>query len=280
MIRFLRAGYYTSLQDEGRFGYRALGIPQAGPMDKKAFAMAQVLLPLENDCHAIECTYFGPKIQFEKELQFVITGAQGDFQLDGVNIVLNRVYNGKKGSCLDIGKMTKGIRCYIRFLAQLKVPETMGSVSFYFPITPPTFKNNEVIKGNPLGGSDKAMAHLRVDDRYLNQTVLEVKKGPDWGLLSKEQQYQILQAELSVIAHNRMGYKLAGGVENDFTSLESQMVIPGMVQLTPGGEFIVAMADGQVTGGYLQVLQLTEEAQSILAQKGETCALTFSYIPH
>jgi allophanate hydrolase subunit 2 len=39
------------------------------------------------------------------------------------------------------------------------------------------------------------------------------------------------------------------------------------VQLTPGGKIIILMRDAGVTGGYPRILQLSEDAQSRLAQK-------------
>jgi allophanate hydrolase subunit 2 len=44
-------------------------------------------------------------------------------------------------------------------------------------------------------------------------------------------------------------------------------VYPGTVQLTPSGKMIVLMRDAQVTGGYPRILQLSEYAIAVLAQK-------------
>ena len=54
-----------------------------------------------------------------------------------------------------------------------------------------------------------------------------------------------------------MGYRLTSKLKNDFYNLRSKIVIPGIVQFTPGGEMIIATADCQVTGGYLQILLLS-----------------------
>jgi allophanate hydrolase subunit 2 len=43
--------------------------------------------------------------------------------------------------------------------------------------------------------------------------------------------------------------------------------LPGTVQLTPSGKLIVLMKDGQTTGGYPRILQLSDKSISILAQK-------------
>ena len=64
-----------------------------------------------------------------------------------------------------------------------------------------------------------------------------------------------------------MGIQLEELVSNQLEELPTNPVFPGTVQLTPGGKIIVLMRDAGVTGGYPRILQLTEEGQSILAQK-------------
>ena len=51
-----------------------------------------------------------------------------------------------------------------------------------------------------------------------------------------------------------------------------------MIQLTPGGELLIATADCQVTGGYLQILQLTPHSLACLVQKREGENPTFQNI--
>ena len=43
--------------------------------------------------------------------------------------------------------------------------------------------------------------------------------------------------------------------------------LPGTVQLTPKGKLIILMRDGQTTGGYPRIMQLSAAAISVLAQK-------------
>jgi len=72
-----------------------------------------------------------------------------------------------------------------------------------------------------------------------------------------------------------MGYRLTSKLKNDFYNLRSKIVIPGIVQFTPGGEMIIATADCQVTGGYLQILLLTDDSLSKLVQKSEGSEVKF-----
>ena len=37
-------GIYTTVQDEGRFGYEQFGVSPAGPMDRRSFHIANLLV--------------------------------------------------------------------------------------------------------------------------------------------------------------------------------------------------------------------------------------------
>ena len=105
--------------------------------------------------------------------------------------------------------------------------------------------------------------------------VLEVYQGPFWNKLDNQLKNKIEKSEYTIGSNNRMAYILSGiGLKNEI-STHSRSVIPGTVQLTPNGELIIVMRDGQVTGGYPRILQLTENSQSKLAQLGTGKLITF-----
>ena len=49
MIEIINHGIYTSIQDMGRHGFQALGVPVSGALDQQSFYMANRILnnPLE-----------------------------------------------------------------------------------------------------------------------------------------------------------------------------------------------------------------------------------------
>ena len=277
MIELTSSGFYTSIQDAGRQGFRHLGVPLSGPMDLTAFALANALLPHSMDQCVFECTMIGPSLKITTVLRFVLTGACVEAWLDDRPLEMNKVYQTSVGSKLKLGKVTQGLRAYLRFEAVLDLPLYFGSKSFFSPIT----QQQRLQKGDCIALQSQAgtlsqnNATLRVDSSYLTATALAVDFGPDWEMLPAQAQAQLLTEEHRVEAQDRMGYQLSTSVRFNAPKLLSQLVLPGMVQLTPGGKLIVATADCQVTGGYLQVLQLTPKALDTLVQKVEGKKLTF-----
>ena len=281
MITFISSGFYTSIQDVGRQGFRHLGVPLSGPMDQTAFDLANDLLPHPADQCVFECTMIGPTLKITVAMRFVLTGASIEAWLDNRPLEMNKVYQTTVVSELKFGRVTRGLRTYLRFEAVLDLPLYFGSKSFFTPIT----KQRRLQKGDKITLQTRPETlhqnntSLRVDSSYLVATELAVDFGPDWEMLPDKAQAQLLKEAHTVEVQDRMGYQLSSSVCFNAPKLLSQLVLPGMVQLTPGGKLLVATADCQVTGGYLQVLQLTPKALDALVQKAEGKKLTFRNKP-
>ncbi len=44
MIKFISKGLYTTIQDDGRFGYRNIGVPSSGYMDRESAQTANLII--------------------------------------------------------------------------------------------------------------------------------------------------------------------------------------------------------------------------------------------
>ena len=64
-----------------------------------------------------------------------------------------------------------------------------------------------------------------------------------------------------------MAYQLEETLDTHAQSMLTSATLPGTVQITPAGKLIILMRDGQTTGGYPRILQLSDDAINVLAQK-------------
>ncbi len=277
MVEVLDSGFYTTIQDEGRFGYRHLGIPVSGAMDKKAFGLAQILFGIKSCNSIIECAMIGPILLFHKPCSFVLTGAKMEAWLNDRTIENNTIVFAKAGDTLKLRKALKGMRTYIKIGGVLQIPSRLGSTSFFKPITPsPILKKGNTIEWNDEKSSYIPQnAKIRWDDSYLTNPILDVDLGPEIDCLNVEVRQLLLNSELTIESHNRMGYRIPTPFEMKPTGMLSCAVQPGTVQMTPSGTLIVVGFDGQVSGGYPRVFQLTTEALSQLVQKKERDRISF-----
>ena len=121
---------------------------------------------------------------------------------------------------------------------------------------------------------------VKINHHHFKNNILTCYKGPEFELLTKENQQKLVNKEFTISSdNNRMGYKLKEAL-TDFKKHQilTSAVLPGTVQITPSGVLIVLMRDCQVTGGYPRILQLTEASINCLAQKYTHQTINFSLI--
>ena len=66
MLKFIRAGMYTSVQDGGREGQRQWGISRCGALDKPAMTIANLLVGNAPEAAALEITLGQIDVQFTR----------------------------------------------------------------------------------------------------------------------------------------------------------------------------------------------------------------------
>ena len=276
-FKIIEPGFYTSIQDGGRYGYRNLGLPVSGPMDRNSFDVANKLVDNFNNEAVLESTLKGPTLLFSGPCFIAVSGAITPIFKNGKLIKLNQTFFCDIGDVLKIGVVEKGFRNYISFSGGIQKSKIFGSICQYFPITKnPTIKKGQIIMLKKLIRKRKLKTNSSKNLSF-NKNLIAYR-GPYWNNLNSELKLKILQTEFTIGSNDRMAYRLSGGCLENKISSPSTSVIPGTVQLTPKGELIIVMRDGQVSGGYPRILQLTENSQSILSQfkTGEVIKFTIS----
>lgn len=66
MLKVLRAGMQTTVQDLGREGYRQLGVSQSGALDAPALRIANLLVGNDENAAGLEITLGQFSVQFTK----------------------------------------------------------------------------------------------------------------------------------------------------------------------------------------------------------------------
>jgi biotin-dependent carboxylase-like uncharacterized protein len=270
MIKVLHPGFYSSIQDLGRFGYQEYGVPYSGVMDSTAAKLVNALLG--NDIHeaVIEMTMTGVKLEFETETCIAISGANMSAKLNQLPVEMNKMITIKPNDILSFGKLINGFRCYLGVLGGFKTETVMRSKSMFQNITSDVVlqKNNRLEINESTVAANKQYASIKFDSSYIESKVIDVFKGPEFECLSVVQQ-KFLFNNLYTISkdNNRMAYQLEEVLKNHLKPIITSAVLPGTVQLTPSGKLIILMRDCQTTGGYPRVLQLKASSIDVLSQK-------------
>ena len=264
MIKFISKGLYTTIQDDGRFGYRNIGVPSSGYMDRESAQTANLIIdnPINNP--VIEATLIGPTIKFEKSTFICITGSDFNPMLNESRISLYTPVKVNKGDILKINNSSIGSRCYISIKGGIKVDKVLGSKSYY-----PQISDSSIIeKGDEFKfeTNNSEPNYKLINQKFELNKNLKVFKGPEFNSLNKGSINKIIDQEFSIGINNRMAYNLKEKIQAGTTSIISSPVIPGTVQLTPSGQMIILHRDCQTSGGYPRILQLDEKSLNNLAQ--------------
>lgn len=271
MIKVLHPGFYSTLQDNGRFHYREYGIPVSGVMDSYSSQFANMLLGNAKDATVIEMTMLGGTFQFMEPTVISIAGAHMNPRLNDQPIDQNIIIPINRNDILSLGRVNAGFRTYLAIKDGFTTDIVLGSRSQYKPIT--RLNCLALDDGIPYNSIESDLVQnknvtVKFDGSILKRNIIEVFKGPEYCLLSKEQSEHLLSKEWKISKNNnRMAYQLEPLLENNLKSMLTSPVLPGTVQLTPKGNLIVLMKDCQTTGGYPRILQLTEDSINVLSQK-------------
>jgi biotin-dependent carboxylase-like uncharacterized protein len=236
---------------------------------------------LENDVSAsvLEITMTGPTLIFEEDTFIVLAGANMSATLNNLPIQNYKVYQVDVGDILSYGKLENGFRAYMAIKDGFKVTSILGSRSFYKPITIENrILDGDVIPYEPTKLFQPKISELKIDS-FLDENILEVYRAPEFDLLNDKQLEALFANDFTVSKeNNRMAYQIKEPIMGHSTNMLTSGTLPGTVQLTPSGKLIILMMDGQTTGGYPRIIQLSDKAISILAQKREGDRVAFKLI--
>ena len=257
-----------TVQDMGRFGYRGIGVPVSGTMDHDSASKANKLLGNDPDAALLEITMTGPTLQFEAPTYICLSGASLSPTLNNEPIANYQVLQVAKGDILSYGRLESGFRSYLAIKGGVKTELVMGSRSQYHPVTPEKcLKDGSTVDYDETVSFEPAISGLKVENGFMQES-LEVYKGPEFSMLSDAQLGALFGKPFSISEkNNRMAYQLAELIQGHKHSMLTSGTMPGTVQYTPAGRLIILMKDGQTTGGYPRILQLSQEAICLLAQK-------------
>lgn len=304
MIRVIRPGLLTSLQDNGRFGYQRFGIGPGGAMDRTAHRLASALVGNPDSVATLECTLTGPELLFETSALLALCGADLSPGIAGQAVPMGRPVLVRAGARLSFGQRRNGVRCYLAVRGGFGAETVMHSQSTSLGGKFGGHAGRAVRKGDRLDGgalapeqfcpllaeqlsaTSAAFAAPRWRVPLLDDTaspqIVRILEGRHWELFSPEQQQVLLDGEWRISAQSdRMGYRLEGSalaLENA-GRLVSEAVSFGTVQVPPDGQPIILMADHGTTGGYPKIAQVAGVDLPLLAQMNAHQRIRFEKIP-
>ena len=271
MLNILRAGLMTSIQDQGRSGWRQYGISVSGALDQPSMRTANMLVGNPEESAVLEIVLGQFRAEFKRDGWFALTGAGCNADLDGKPVWTGWRLPVKKGQVLSLAMPVRGMRSYLAVNGGFATDAMLGSHSTDLKAAFGGWQGRKLQDGDqlPLGKATrtfKAKAGVR---QLLWGNRIRALPGPEYSEFTREAQEGFWRSPWKLSPQsNRMGYRLQGRqLQRKATrDLLSHGLVPGVVQVPPNGQPIVLMADAQTTGGYPRIACVIEADLYQLAQ--------------
>jgi antagonist of KipI len=262
MLRILDPGPLTTVQDGGRPGQLRYGIPPSGPVDRRAFAIANRLVGNSDDDAALECTLVGPRFEAQAPCAVAVTGASMPITVNGAEASAWRTITLAGGDVVKLGAARAGVRAYVAVTGGIDVPLVLGSRATYIRgglggVEGRALRRDDVLRLGPARGP----ASRRVVDP---QAIPDFRTEPEVRVVLGPQTDRFTDAGVAALLGNpyemlpqsdRMGARLRGPrIEHARGhDIISDGIPLGAIQVPGDGQPIVLLVDRQSTGGYTKV---------------------------
>ncbi len=221
-------------------------------MDPIAVATLNTLLGNDRTSAALEIALTGGMFSFDTANTFAIGGAEAVARLGNEGVEPYRVYRAGAGVVIDIAKISSGRFLYFAIGGGVCVDEALGSRSTYLPGGFGGLEGRRLKTGDKLKTGRGASARKHIVTDSLPRDFRPPGGNQDIRFVARiaDEAGEIAGDYTLSAASDRTGYRLEGSTRSGGSSVTSEPVCPGVIQLPPGGEPIILMADAPTIGGY------------------------------
>lgn len=281
------AGRLSLLQDLGRPGQAALGVPRGGAADHRSLALANRAVGNPGEAAGVEVLLGGLEVEFDHSTVVCVTGAPLGVTVHGKPVAFGAPVVVPAAQRLTLGAPTASLRSYLAIRGGVSVPHVLGSAgsSPTAGIGPAPLKAGDVLT---VGAGERTIAAgvgselvAAIGDPH-GDLVLMATLGPrdDW-FAPTAIRYLTTARWKTTPQADRVGVRLEGPVlERAVThELPSEGVVPGSVQVPASGQPIVFGPDHPTTGGYPVIAVVREADLAALYQARPGTGLRFRINP-
>jgi antagonist of KipI len=271
------AGFLTTVQDIGRVGYRQFGVSSGGALDLHAMRIANLLVGNDENTAGLEITQGNIRVRFDDER--IISWCGGDYEVCVGSSSMSAGHPTLVSAAdeLSISGPQQGCRAWLAISGGINVPRVLGSRSTdlrgnFGGLEGRALRDGDVL---PLG-RNSAHANAWIDTlrseriaqwsapKPWSQTAtatptLRIVRGSDWSRFNEAAHQALTSEKFEVTSDSdRMGVRLGGPELNQTgdVDLVSEAVVPGTIQVPPGGRPILLLGDCQTIGGYPKIAHL------------------------
>jgi biotin-dependent carboxylase-like uncharacterized protein len=264
-LEVLTPGLHTTVQDLGRTGFRAIGVPVSGALDGMTLRLANILVGNLPAAAGLEILLNGPRFKVAADgVRLALAGADAALVVESAVPATVPAWRSVRLARGDVGRVRVGrgaACCYLAVAGGIALEPALGSLSTYVRA------GFGGVAGRPLRAGDfvpllraeapeRAEFYLPEPPAAAAEAPIRIVLGPQQHCFSKDAVATLLGAEYRVSASaDRMGMRLDGPAlrHRRGWDIVSDAIATGAIQVPGSGQPILLLADHQTTGGYPKI---------------------------
>ena len=306
-LKVLASGLHTTVQDLGRPGYQAIGVPVSGALDGFNLRLANALVGNSSGSPALEILLSGPTLEVAADtVRVALAGVGASLAIgsrrsfaspDAVSpsgawargaerkrvLAAGQSVTLPRGEVFQIIPGEQSACCYLAAEGGIAVPLVLGSASTYVRAAIGGIEGRALRRGDvvPLGvacASARAELRLPSPPSATSEQPIRVVLGPQREYFAAEAVVTLLGREFRVSPNaDRMGMRLDGPPlrHRHGWDIVSDAIATGAIQVPGSGQPILLLADHQTTGGYPKIATVVSADLPVVGRRRPGDALRF-----
>ena len=285
-LKVLAPGLHTTVQDLGRPGYQAIGVPVSGALDGVSLRLANALVGNAPGTPALEVLLSGPTFEVAADtvrMALSGTGASLAIGAEKARVEARESVTVPRGEIVEIVVGRQSASCYFAVEGGIAVPMVLGSASTYVRaafggLDGRALQSGDVVPLAVARASKRAELRLSAPMRETGDQPIRVVLGPQQEYFTAEAVAILLDAEFRISpSADRMGMRLDGSLLELHRGWDivSDAIVTGAIQVPGSGQPILLLADHQTTGGYPKIATVISADLPVVGRRRPGDALRF-----
>jgi allophanate hydrolase len=289
-LEVLAPGLATSVQDLGRVGFQAIGVPVAGALDPVALRLANLLVGNPPAMAGLEILHSGPTFRVAADaVRIALGGADARVTFDARSSGPVRSWQSLRlgrGEVFTI-VVGRGSACPVLAVeGGVAVRSVLGSAATYARAAIGGFAGRALRAGDLVPLTLAAVAER--DELRLPQPPpaeadrpLRIVLGPQQECFTEVAMADLVTAEYRISASaDRMGMRLDGPAltHRRGWDIVSDAIATGAIQVPGSGKPILLLADHQTTGGYPKIATVVSADLPVAGRRRPGDAIRFAAV--
>jgi len=286
-LKVLAPGLHTTVQDLGRPGYQAIGVPVSGALDGVSLRLANALVGNPPGTPALEILMSGPTFEVAADtVRVALAGAGTSLAIgpEKARVVAGQSATLPGGEVIEVVVGRQSACCYLAVEGGITVPLVLGSASTYVRaaiggLDGRALRRSDFVPLATARASHRAELRLSSPIAATGDQPIRVVLGPQQEYFIEEAVAAFLGAEFRISqSADRMGMRLDGPFlqHRHGWDIVSDAIMTGAIQVPGSGQPILLLADHQTTGGYPKIATVISADLPVVGRRRPGDALRFA----